>query len=75
MRQDKEHYIQQQCEKTEKGLTIGNTRQACSLIKVLRRKFTPRLNIIRGQESRILQSQENTTERWAVYCNNLYKHH
>ena len=71
-RQDKEHWIQQQCEEVKKG---GNTRQAYSLIKMLRREFFPRLNPIRDQDGKILQSQKEIIERWTVYCDNLYKYH
>ena len=45
-RQDKERWIQQQCEEIEKGLVIGKMRHAYSLIKMLRRKFTPRISVI-----------------------------
>ena len=34
-RQDKESWIDEQCEEAEKGLNLGNTRQAYSLIKML----------------------------------------
>ena len=39
---------------------------------MLRRKFTPRLSVIRDQGGKRLQSQE-VTERWTAYCDNLYK--
>ena len=51
-RQDKERWIQQQCEEIEKGLVIGKTRHAYSLIKMLRRKFTPRINVIQDQDGK-----------------------
>ena len=38
-RQDKEHWIQDQCEQAEKGLNIGNTREAYSLLKMLTKEF------------------------------------
>jgi hypothetical protein len=72
-RQDKEHWIGQQCEDIEKGLKIGNSRQAYRLIKMLGRKFVPRINVIRDQDGKILQSQEEITERWTRYCGGLYK--
>ena len=72
-RQEKERWIQQQCEGVEKGLTIGNTRQAYNLIKMLRRKFTPRPSAVRDQEGKILQSQEEIAKRWTTYCDSLYK--
>ena len=44
-RQDKEHWIHDQCEQAEKGLNVGNTRQAYSLIKMLRKEFVPRVTL------------------------------
>ena len=55
--QDKKRWIQQQCEEIEKGLMIGKTRQAYSLIKMLRRKFTPRISVIQDQAGKILVSR------------------
>ena len=55
VRQDKECWIQQQCEEIEKDLAIGSTREAYSLIKVLRRKFTPRISVIQDQDDKMLQ--------------------
>jgi hypothetical protein len=72
-RQDKENWIDEQCEEVEKGLKIGNTRQAYSLIKMLGKKFVPRLNVIRNKEGTILQSKEEVKHRWTQYCSSLYK--
>jgi hypothetical protein len=72
-RQDKEHWIQDQCEQAEKGLNIGNTREAYGLIKMLRREFVPRLNVIRNQEGTMLQSNDEIKQRWTQYCSSLYK--
>lgn len=74
-RQDKENWIQNQCEEVDKGLQVGNTKQAYSLIKVLKNKFTPRLNVIRNAEGTMLQSKDEIKERWTQYCSNLYKDH
>jgi hypothetical protein len=63
-RHDKENWIDEQCEEVEKGLKIGNTRQAYSLIKMLGKKFIPRLNVIRNKEGTILQSKEEVKHRW-----------
>ena len=72
-RQDKEHWIQDQCEQAEKGLNIGNTREAYGLIKMLRKEFAPRLNVIRNQEGTILQTNDDIKRRWTQYCSSLYK--
>ena len=74
-RQDKERWIQQQCEEIEKGLVIGKTRHVYSLIKMLRRKFTPRISVIQDQDGKILQSQDEIIQQWTKYCSSLYKDH
>ena len=74
-RQDKEHWIQDQCEQVDKGLNIGNTRQAYSLIKMLGKKPTPRVNVLRNQEGTMLQSKDEIKQRWTQYCSSLYKDH
>jgi hypothetical protein len=58
-RQDKEHWIHDQCEQVENGLNIGNTRQAYSLIKMLGKKFVSRVNVLRNQADTILQSMNS----------------
>ncbi|CAF2239431.1 unnamed protein product [Rotaria magnacalcarata] len=72
-RQDKEHWIQDQCEQAEKGLNIGNTREAYGLIKMLRKEFVPRLNVIRNQEGTMLQTKDDIKRKWTQHCNSLYK--
>jgi hypothetical protein len=74
-RQDKENWIQSQCDEVEKGLQIGNTRQAYSLIKALKNNFTPRLGVIRNAEDKVLQSKDEIKQRWTQYCSSLYKDH
>ena len=73
IRQGKERWIQQQCEEIERELAIGRTRQTYSLIKMLRRKFTPRISVIRDQDGKILQSQNKIIQQWTKYCSSLYK--
>ena len=74
-RQDKEQWIHDQCEEVEKGLSVGSTRQAYNLIKKLRQKPTPRLNVLRSKEGTILQSNDEIKQRWTQYCFDLYKDH
>ena len=74
-RQDKEHWIHDQCQEVEKGLNTGNTRKAYSLIKTLRQKFVPRLNVLRSKEGILLQSKDEIKQRWTQYCSDLYRDH
>ena len=73
--QDKERWIQEQCEQVEKSQQIGNSKQAYSLIKMLRKRFVPRLNIIPNKDGTILQSIEEIKNRWTQYCSDLFKDH
>ena len=72
-RQDKEHWMQAQCKQANKGLRISNTRAAYSLLKMLRKEFAPRLNVIRDQQDTMLQSKDEIKRRWTEYCSSLYK--
>ena len=74
-RQDKENWIQNQCEEADKGLQIGNTRQAYNLIKRLKNVYVPRLSVIRDAQGTTLQSKDEIKQRWTQYCSNLYKDH
>ena len=74
-RQDKENWIQNQCEEADKGLQTGNTKQACSLIKTLKNVFVPRISVLRNAEGTILQSKDEIKQRWTQYYSNLYKDH
>ena len=67
-RQDKEHWIHGECEEVGKGLNTGNTRQAYSLIKMLGKKFMPRVNVLRNQKGTMLQSKDEIKQRWTQYC-------
>jgi hypothetical protein len=40
-RQNKENWIQEQCEETENGLQVGNSKEAYGLIKMLKAKYVP----------------------------------
>ena len=73
VRQVKERWIQQQWEEIQKDLPIGITRQAYNLIKMLRRKFTPRISVIQDQDGTMLQSQDEIIQQWTKYCSSLYK--
>ena len=54
---------------------IGKTRQACSLIKTLRRKFAPRINVVQDQEGKTLQTPEEIIQQWLKYCGSPYRDH
>ena len=74
VKQDKEQWLQEQYIEIDKGLRVGNTRTAYSLIRTLKKTdFAPRLNLLRSHEGNLLQSKEAIKKRWTQYCSNLYK--
>ena len=42
-------------------------------MKMLKKKFEPKLTIIREQDDIVLQSKEHIKQRWTKYCSSLYK--
>ncbi|CAF4143408.1 unnamed protein product, partial [Rotaria magnacalcarata] len=72
-RQDKDKWIQDQCEEIEKGLQVGNSRNAYRLVKILKNKYTPKLTVIKEQDGTMLQSKEHIKQRWTQYCGSLYE--
>ena len=42
---------------------------------MLRSKFTPRINVIQDQDSKILQSQDETIQQCTKYYSSLYRDH
>ena len=71
-KRDKEEWIQGKCNDIEKGLQVGNHRQAYSLMKMLTKKHTPKLTVVRDQDGMLLQSKEAINQRWTQYCRSLY---
>ena len=54
---------------------MGSSRHAYSLIKVLRKRLVPLLNMIPNKDRKILQSIEEVQNRWTQYCSDLFKDH
>ncbi|CAF1270699.1 unnamed protein product [Adineta ricciae] len=72
-RKDKDNWIQNQCEEIQMGLKVGNSKQAYNLVKLLKKKFQPKLTVIRDQGGTIIQSKQGIMERWTEYCGGLYE--
>ncbi|CAF3402770.1 unnamed protein product [Rotaria sp. Silwood1] len=72
-RKDKDKWIQTQCEEIQMGLKVGNSKQAYNLVKLLKKKFQPKLTAIRDQDGTIVQSKQGIMERWTKYCSGLYE--
>ena len=65
--------MRDQCQEVEKDSNMGSTRQAFSLIKTLRQKFSPRLNVLQSQYGKMLQSKDEIKQRWTQCCGNMLR--
>ena len=54
---------------------MGKTRQTYSLMKMLRRRFMPRIIVIQDRDGKILESQDEIIQQWMKYCSSLSKDH
>ncbi|CAF2065175.1 unnamed protein product [Rotaria magnacalcarata] len=72
-RKDKEGWIEDQCKEIQEGLQVGNSKQAYNLVKLLKRKYVSKLNIIRKKDGKIAQSKEDVLQTWTQYCSGLYE--
>ena len=71
-KRDKEEWIKGKCNDIEKGLQVGNHRQAYSLMKILTKKHKPKLTVVKDQGGTLLQSKEDICQSWTKYCRSLY---
>lgn len=42
-------------------------------MKMLKKKFEPKLTIIKEHDGTLLQSKEHIKQRWTKYCSSLYR--
>ena len=72
-KQDKNKWIQDQCEEIQKGLQVSNNKQAYNLVKILRKKYILKLTVRRSQNGTMIQSKEDIMQRWTQYCSALHE--
>ncbi|CAF1682339.1 unnamed protein product, partial [Adineta ricciae] len=70
---DKNIWIQDQCEAIQKGLAVGNSRQAYQLANLLKKKYVPKLNIIKNLDGSLSQTKQDVIQTWTAYCSKLYQ--
>jgi len=72
-RQDKDHWLRQQCEDIQQSYEENKSRKTFRLIKDINRQWQPRQLTAKNKREKILQSKEEVMERWTEYCSKLYK--
>lgn len=72
-RMDKNKWIQDQCEAIQRGLSVGNNKQAYQLVKLLKKKFSPRVTMVRNKGGILSQSKTDVLQNWTEYCGELYQ--
>ncbi|CAF1621865.1 unnamed protein product, partial [Adineta ricciae] len=70
---DKNNWIQEQCDEIQKGLEVGNSKQAYQMVNLLKKKYVPKLNIIQNIDGSLSQTKQEVLQTWTTYCTQLYK--
>lgn len=70
---DKEAWVEGECDKIDKGLKRGNSREAFGLMRMLSKARTPRIMTLNSTDGKTLQSKEEILKRWTQYAQEMYK--
>ena len=74
LREDKEKWINQQCETLETEITRNNTKKAFDIVKKLTRGHTAKATIIEDKNGNTLTEKSKVVDRWREYCKELYNY-
>ncbi len=73
IRKDKEAYYQRMCVEMEKEHLKGRSKAAYMKIKDIKRKFRPRIGILKNTKGTKLTEPEEIKNQWKVYTKKLYQ--
>jgi len=72
LRVDKQQQLEGMCADLEPANTIENSRQVFQIVKLMTRKFQPRLQCIQSATGENLTEVAQIADRWKWYCEDLY---
>ena len=73
IRQDKEKYLNEQCQKVEHCSINNTTKELYQGVRNITRKFKPMVDTIKSEDGLVLCDGKEVKDRWNQYCSNLYK--
>ena len=74
IKEAKEKWISEQCEKIEDGMKLGNSKAAYDTLKELTKTQQNKSPIIENKEGEPLTESAAILERWTEYCSDLYNY-
>ena len=72
-RRDKKAFPSDQCKEREENNRMGKTRDLFRKIRDTKRKFHPKMGIIKDRNGTELTEAEDIKKRWQKYTEELYK--
>ena len=72
LRKDKENHINEICQQIESNVITNSFKDLYQGVKKLTKKFRPRIDVIKDENSKILSEGSEVKDRWKTYCKKLY---
>jgi len=72
--EDKDTWINQQCETLEAEISRNNTKMAFNIVKKLTKERVSKATIIEDKNGNVLTDKDQITDRWREYCEELYNY-
>ena len=74
MKTAKEDWIEEQCRSIDRGMEIGQSKQAYNTLKALTKTSQPRSTVIDDKDGNLLTESDQVLKRWTEYCGELYNY-
>ena len=72
-KKDKANWLSRQWSNIQTSFNQNKTREAYRVIKSIRRKYHPKISVIKDEKGKIPTQKEDVTNRWMEYCAKLYR--
>ena len=69
-----EESTEERCKNTEKGMMLGNSKEAYNSLKALTKTQQPKSAVIEHSSGNILTESTAVLNRWTEYCSGLYNY-
>ena len=74
MKAAKEEWIEEQCKNIEKGMVLGNSKEAYNTLKALTKTQQHTSAVIKDRSGNILMESTAVLNRWTEYCIGLHSY-
>ena len=71
-RQDKQAFLERKCKEVESHSSTNHSRDLFKAVKEITGKRTPKLNVVKDDDGKMLTESDQIKQRWQQYCQGLY---